>query len=49
MNPKHALFIWTSYALTFAVLAWNALAPLLRRRALRQILADAAEPDEATE
>ncbi len=45
MNPKYALFIWGSYALTFAVLLWNALTPQLRRQDLKRRLAE----DGATE
>lgn len=50
MNPKYAVFIWSSYALTLAVLLWNALAPRLRRRELQRKLSEAADlADEVEE
>jgi heme exporter protein CcmD len=47
MNPKYALFIWSSYGLALAVVLWNAFAPQFRRRELKQRLSEAA--DEAGE
>lgn len=35
----YALYVWSAYGLAGAVLAWNALAPLLRERELRRELA----------
>jgi len=29
---EHAVFIWSAYGITLAVLGWTALAPILRRR-----------------
>lgn len=49
MNPKYAVFIWSSYALTFAVLAWNTVAPWLRRNELKRHLADDAGQDRESE
>lgn len=43
MNPKYALFIWSSYALTLAVLMWNVLAPSLRRGQLKRELSAAED------
>jgi len=34
MNPKYAFYIWTSYALTALVLAWNLFNPIIRRKTL---------------
>lgn len=46
MNEKHAVFIWSSYALSAAVLLWNWLAPRIRRNELRRRLSeDTAEQD----
>lgn len=39
MNPKYAFYIWTSYALTALVLAWNLFNPVLRRKALIERIA----------
>jgi heme exporter protein CcmD len=44
MNPKYEVFIWSSYALAFAVLLWNALAPSLRRGQLKRELSAAEDP-----
>ncbi|MBX6419833.1 MAG: heme exporter protein CcmD [Sinobacteraceae bacterium] len=45
MNPKYAVFIWSSYALTLAVLVWNALAPWLRRNEWRRRRSEAANEE----
>ncbi|MBL6750477.1 MAG: heme exporter protein CcmD [Nevskia sp.] len=45
MNPKYAVFIWGSYALTALVLVWNAFAPRLRRNDLKRLLSAGAESD----
>ncbi len=48
MNPRYALFVWSSYALTLAVVLWNAWVPQLRRRQLKRQLSDALDdPAEA--
>jgi len=48
MNPRYALFVWSSYALALAVVLWNAWVPQLRRRQLKRQLSDALEdPAEA--
>jgi heme exporter protein CcmD len=50
MNPKHAFFIWSSYALTAAVILWNLIAPRLARNELRRALSeDGAEASGETE
>lgn len=41
----YAYFVWSSFGLTFAVLAWNVLAPGARRRALLRMLSE-REGDE---
>lgn len=46
MNDKYALFIWASYGLTLAVLAWNWLAPRLARNDLRRRLSEPAAESE---
>lgn len=49
MNPKYALFIWTSYGLALAVVLWNVLVPQLRRGELKKRLSeveDGAEDEE---
>lgn len=28
----YAVFVWSSYGVTFAVLAWNVIVPLMRRK-----------------
>ena len=39
MNPQHAPFVWTCYAIFGAMLLWDWLAPRLReRRALKAVL-----------
>jgi heme exporter protein CcmD len=43
MNPKYAVFIWGSYALTLAVLLWNAFTPHFRRNELKRRLSETAE------
>lgn len=45
MNEKHAIFIWTSYGLTAALLLWNWLSPWLTRNDLQRRLSEDA-PDE---
>jgi heme exporter protein D len=35
----YGLYVWSAYGLTAVVLAWHALAPLLRERALLRELA----------
>lgn len=47
----HAPFIWAAYALSAVVLAWTAIAPLLRRRrALAQLrLANTMEASDDTD
>jgi heme exporter protein CcmD len=42
---KYAFFIWSSYGLTLAVLAWNVCVPLLRRNELKRRLSEGG-PDE---
>lgn len=49
MNPKHAVFIWSSYALTFGVLLWNWLSPRLRCNELRRQLSEDAPDEENAE
>lgn len=46
MNPKYALFIWSSYALALAVVLWNAFTPHLRRNDLKRRLSESAEQPE---
>ncbi|MDE0854856.1 MAG: heme exporter protein CcmD [Nevskia sp.] len=46
MNPKYALFIWSSYALALAVVLWNAFTPHLRRNDLKRRLSESAEQTE---
>ena len=43
MNPKYALFIWSSYALALAVVLWNAFSPQLRRNDLKRRLSELLE------
>jgi heme exporter protein CcmD len=40
MNPKYALFIWTSYGLALAVVLWNVLVPSLKRGELKKRLSE---------
>jgi len=47
VNPKYALFIWTSYGLALAVVLWNVFAPRLRRSELKKRLSEG--PDSAEE
>jgi heme exporter protein CcmD len=48
MNPRYALFVWSSYALALAVVLWNAWVPQLRRRQLKRQLSETLEqPAEA--
>jgi heme exporter protein CcmD len=49
MNPKHALFIWSSYALALGVVLWNALIPYLRRNELKRRLSESLEDDNGRE
>ena len=46
MNEKYALYVWSSYGLTLAVLIWNLLAPKLRRNELKRRLAEPLEEVE---
>lgn len=46
MNPKHAIFIWSSYALTALVVAWNLVAPRLARNELRRALSEDGDETE---
>jgi heme exporter protein CcmD len=41
VNPRYALFIWTSYGLALAVVLWNVLLPRLRRGELKKRLSEA--------
>jgi heme exporter protein CcmD len=43
VNPKYALFIWTSYGLALAVVLWNVLMPQLRRNDLKKRLSEAED------
>jgi heme exporter protein CcmD len=43
VNEKYALYVWSSYGLSLAVLLWNMWAPRLRRNQLRRQLAEAPE------
>jgi heme exporter protein CcmD len=43
VSGKYALFIWGSYALTAAVLLWNAFAPKLRRNELKRRLSEGVD------
>jgi heme exporter protein CcmD len=43
MNPKYALFIWSSYGLALAVVLWNAFAPHFRRNELKKRLSEGAD------
>jgi heme exporter protein CcmD len=49
MNGKYALFIWSSYGLTLAVLLWNALAPRLRRGELKRRAPDVDDAEGSEE
>lgn len=49
MNEKHALYIWTSYGLTAALLLWNWLGPTLTRNELRRRLSEDATDEDASE
>ena len=49
MNPKYALFIWSSYALALAVVLWNAFTPHLRRNHLKRHLSESLEDDSGDE
>lgn len=40
MNPHYLPFILGSYALTLAVLLWNAVVPRLRRNQMRRELSE---------
>ncbi len=46
MNPKYAFFIWTSYALTAAVVLWNLFAPRRRRSELQRRLSEGTDETE---
>jgi heme exporter protein CcmD len=43
VNPKYAVFIWSSYALALAVVLWNAFSPHLRRNDLKRRLSESLE------
>ena len=45
MTGKYAIFIWSSYALTLAVLLWNAVAPVMRRNELERHLSEGVESE----
>lgn len=49
MNPKYALFIWSSYALALAVVLWNAFAPHFRRNDLKRRLSESLEEPQEGE
>ena len=49
MNPKYALFIWSSYALTLAVVLWNAFVPHFRRNDLKRRLSESLEDTQGGE
>lgn len=37
---RHGLYVWLAYGVSFAIIAWNAVQPVLqRRRLLREQLA----------
>ncbi len=46
MNEKYELYVWSSYGLGAAVLLWNLLLPLWRRRALLRSLNEARDEGE---
>lgn len=48
MFGDHAFYIWTSYAVTAAVLAWQAWQPALRMRRVRARLAEEVNDDAQT-
>lgn len=31
---RHGLYVWLAYGVTFAIIVWNALQPVLQRRRL---------------
>lgn len=31
---QHGLYVWLAYGVTFAIIVWNALQPMLQRRRL---------------
>ena len=47
MNPKYALFIWSSYALALAVVLWNAWTPHLRRNHLKRHLSESLKQEDS--
>ena len=49
VNPKYALFIWSSYALALAVVLWNAFAPHFRRNDLKRRLSESLEDTQEGE
>jgi heme exporter protein CcmD len=49
VNPKYALFIWSSYALALAVVLWNAFAPHFRRNDLKRRLSESLEDTQGDE
>jgi heme exporter protein CcmD len=46
VNPKYAVYVWSSYGLTLAVLIWNVLMPQLRRAELKRRLAQPESEQE---
>lgn len=46
MNPKYAIYVWSSYGLTLAVLIWNVLMPRLRSAELKRHLAQPESLEE---
>lgn len=45
MDPRYALFIWASYALSALVVVWNLWSPRRTRNELRQRLSERAEDE----
>jgi len=43
MNPKYALFIWSSYGLALLVVLWNAFVPQFRRNELKKRLSEGTD------
>lgn len=40
MDPRYAVFIWSSFGLAAVAVLWNVLAPIFQRRALLQQLSE---------
>jgi len=52
MDPRYALFIWSSFGVAALAVVWNLLAPKLARNQIRRRLSDALDdhsPDEETQ